>query len=281
MDSALSLAQANILMKAIMLAAGIGSRLGNPETSRQPKVLLQFDGRSLLERHIDFLQRQGIDELILAVGFNRVAIEQEIESLGASGFVRTVVNPDFEAGSILTLWALRDELCSGGPALLMDADVLYEEQLLDRLVSSRHNNCALLDRVVIPDEEAVKLCIRDGEIVEFRKWVSTDFDFNGESVGFFKLSPEVAHSLVSQTQLYVEQGRRTDPYEEPLRDVMLTSPPATMAYEDITGMPWIEIDSAADLKNAHTNILPRMISSRPTLSRHAGTSPTQLNTNGG
>jgi choline kinase len=248
-------------MKAIMLAAGTGSRLGNSGTPAGPKVLLRFDGRSLLQRHIDILQRQGIDELVLGVGFNRAAIEQEIEALGAAGFVRTVENPDFEAGSILTLWALRDELCSGEPALLMDADVLYEEQLMERLVTSRHGSCALLDRVATPDEEAVKLCIRDREIVEFRKWLSTDFDFCGESVGFFKLSSEVADSLISQTRLYVEQGHRGDPYEEPLRDVMLTSRPATMAYEDVTGLPWIEIDSAADLDHAHTEILPRITAS--------------------
>ena len=44
-------------MKAVMLAAGIGVRLGNSETRNVPKVLLRFGGESLLQRHIDYSRR--------------------------------------------------------------------------------------------------------------------------------------------------------------------------------------------------------------------------------
>lgn len=245
-------------MKAVMLAAGIGDRLGHTGMHKMPKVLLEFGGRTLLQRHIEILQRQGIEELVLGVGFNREDIEQEIASLGAEKFVRTVFNPDFENGSILTLWALRDALCSGGPVLLMDGDVLYDSRLMERLITSDHSSCSLLDRVTLLDDEAVKLCIRDHEIVEFRKWLSTDFDFCGESVGFFKLSAAMALSTVAQAHSHIDQGHRDEPYEEPLRDVILTSRRGTLSYEDISGLPWIEIDNAADLARANAEILPRI-----------------------
>lgn len=246
-----------------MLAAGMGVRLGHSGMRKAPKVLLELGGRTLLQRHIDILRRQGVDELVLGVGFNRDDIEQHIEALGAGDFVRTVDNPHFEEGSILTLHALRAELGWGGPVLLMDGDVLYDDRLMERLVMSDHPNCSLLDRVALPDDEAVKLCIRDGEVVEFRKWLSTDFDYCGESVGFFKLSADMAASTVAQAGLHVAQGRRSEPYEEPLRDVMLTSRRGTLAVEDITGLPWIEIDSAADLTRANTEILPRLQAAAP------------------
>ena len=225
-----------------MLAAGIGVRLGNLETRNVPKVLLRFGGESLLQRHIDILKRNGVEELVLGVGFHREEIEQEIAALGAKDFVRTVFNRDYEAGSVVTLWTLRHELCRGGPILLMDGDVLYDPRLMKRLVTSDHPNCLLLDRVVALDDEAVKLCIREGEIVEFRKWLSAEFDFHGESIGFFKMSASMAESVIAQTQLYVGKDRRNDPYEEPVRDVILTSRRGTIAYEDVTGLPWIEID---------------------------------------
>lgn len=253
-------------MKAVMLAAGLGARLCSSEPRSSPKVLLRFAGRSLLQRHIDILRRHGVEELVLGVGFNREAIEQEVAAIGANEFVRTVFNPEFEAGSIVTLWTLRDELCWGGPVLLMDGDVLYDDRLMERLVTSEHPNCLLLDRVDALDDEAVKLCIRDHEIIEFRKWLSAEFDFCGESVGFFKLSARVAESLIAQTRLYLEQGRRSDPYEEPFRDVIQTSRRGTIAYEDITGLPWIEIDYAADVERANAEILPRILAaaaSRP------------------
>ncbi len=260
-------------MKAVMLAAGIGNRLGNNRMRTTPKVLLKFGGRTLLQRHIEILQCAGIEELVLGVGFNREDIEQEIASLGAAHYVRTVFNPDFENGSILTLWVLRDALCSDGPVLLMDGDVLYDSRMMTRLITSDHSSCSLLDRVTLLDDEAVKLCIRDGKIVEFRKWLSAEFDFCGESVGFFKLSADMATSTIAQVQVHIEQGRRDEPYEEPLRDVILTSRRGTLAYEDITGLPWIEIDYAADLMRANSEILPLLQAHRPLGVGHASPAP--------
>jgi choline kinase len=246
-------------MKAVMLAAGIGARLGSKVTEPPPKILLRFGGKSLLEFHIDLLKRQGIDELVLGVGYRHQDIEQEIKALGAQDFVRTVLNNDFLEGNIVTLWTVRDELRCGGPVLLMDGDILYDEALLQRLVKSSHQNCLLIDRDFEPGDEPVKICVRDGAIVEFRKWLSTPFDFCGESVGMFKLSAEAAQQIIAQTALYLDQERRYEPYEETIRDVLLTAPRDAFGFEDITGMPWIEIDFAADVEHAEADILPRII----------------------
>ncbi len=256
-------------MKVVMLAAGIGARLGFTATKPPPKVLLRFGGKSLLQFHIEILRRHGMDELVLGVGYHHQEIERQIAALGARDYVRTVFNEDYEEGNIVTLWALRDELCCGEPVLLMDADVLYDEELVERLVNSRHQNCLLLDRAFDPGDEPVKACVRDGEIVEFRKWLSAEFDFCGESVGFFKLSAEVARKIIIQTELYLRQGRRHEPYEEPIRDVLLTLPRGAFAFEDITGVPWIEIDFAADIERANAEILPRILTAEG--SRRAGT----------
>jgi len=246
-------------MKVVMLAAGIGARLGFTATKPPPKVLLRIGGKTLLQYHIEILKRQGVDELVLGVGYHHQDIERQIAALGAQDYVRTVFNEDFEEGNIVTLWALRGELCCDEPVLLMDADVLYHEELVARLVNSRHQNCLLLDRAYDPGDEPVKICVRDGEIVEFRKWLSTDFDFCGESVGFFKLSAEMAEKIIFQTGLYLRQGRRQEPYEETIRDVLLTSPRGTFAFEDITDMPWIEIDFVADIARANAEVLPRIL----------------------
>ena len=246
-------------MKAVMLAAGVGARLGPAVAERSPKILLQFGGKSLLQRHVESLKRHGVDELVLGVGYHQEEIEQEIAALCAEDFVRTVFNKDYNDGNIVTLWILRDELCCGKPVLLMDADVLSDECVLSRLIFSQHENCMLLDRGFIPGDEPVKLCIRNGEIVEFRKWLSAEFDFCGESVGLFKLSACVAEKIVAQSGLYLAQGRRQDPYEEAIRDVLLTSKDHTFSFEDITGMPWIEIDFAADIEHANAVILPRIL----------------------
>ncbi|MDE0810582.1 MAG: phosphocholine cytidylyltransferase family protein [Alphaproteobacteria bacterium] len=247
-------------MKAVMLAAGIGARLGSNITEPPPKVLLRFGGKSLLEYHLKILKEQGIDELVLGVGYKHDDIEQEIAALSAQDFVRTVFNADYREGNIITLWSLRDDLSCGDPVLLMDADLLYDEELLKRLINSPRANCLLLDRGFEPGDEPVKICVRDGQIVEFRKWLSADFSYCGESVGMFKLSSDAAARIIAQTKLYLDQGHRQAPYEETIRDVLLTSPRGTFAFEDITGLPWIEIDFAVDVTRAEDEILPQIVS---------------------
>jgi choline kinase len=246
-------------MKAIMLAAGIGARLGSTTKQHPPKILLRFGGKSLLQRHVEVLKRHGIEELVLGVGYCHQDIDRQIESLEIQDYVRTVLNEDYEEGNIVTLWSLRHEFCGREPVLLMDADVLYDEEVVERLINSQHQNCLLLDRSFDAGDEPVKVCVRDGEIVEFRKWLSADFDFCGESVGFFKLSAEVARKVIIQTELYLRQGRRREPYEETIRDVLLTSRRGIFAFEDISGVPWIEIDFLADIERANAEILPRIL----------------------
>ena len=72
----------------------------------------------------------------------------------------------------------------------------------------------------------------------------------------------MACQIIEQTRLYLDQGRRNEAYEETIRDVILTSPRGHFAYEDITGLPWIEIDFHADVMQAKLDILPRILSER-------------------
>jgi choline kinase len=81
-------------MKVAMLAAGVGRRLAMGEDA-PPKVLLRFDGVSLLQRHLDILAHFGLLDLTLAVGHQAGAIEAELGTLGARGPVRTRFNPDY------------------------------------------------------------------------------------------------------------------------------------------------------------------------------------------
>ena len=68
-------------------------------------------------------------------------------------------------------------------------------------------------------------------------------------MGFFRFDAAVAARLASQAQKYVENGRTDEPYEEAIRD-LLRETPGLFQFEDITGLPWIEIDFPADVERA-------------------------------
>ncbi|MEM7255205.1 MAG: phosphocholine cytidylyltransferase family protein [Pseudomonadota bacterium] len=241
-------------MRAVMLAAGVGSRLG--DATERPKCLLAFEGKTLLARHIERLHALGISELVIAVGFQADVVEAAVAALRTPMPVRFVRNPDYREGNIVTLWHVREAFEGESEFLLMDADVLYDRRILSRLVTSSHANCMLLDRDYEPGDEPVKICLRDGAIVEFRKIPDAGVQYteHGESVGFFKLDAEGAAALLRRTEGYIERGARETPYEDAIRDLILSND-VRFGVEDITGLGWIEIDFAEDIARANT-LLP-------------------------
>ena len=241
-------------MRAVILAAGVGKRLG--KKGSLPKCLLKFGKKTLLQRHLEFLNICGIEKTTIAVGYQKESIQSEIEKLGMNNFTNTIFNPNYEKGSILSLWATRDQITYGGDILLMDADVLYGQALLSKLVETNHANSFLMDKNFELGEEPVKICIRNGKIVEFSKKVEVEFDICGESVGFFKFSFETAKKLIKNTERFKINPEEC--YEEPLRDLVLNSSSNTFSVEDITGMPWMEIDFPGDIRKAQEKIFTQL-----------------------
>jgi choline kinase len=255
-------------MRAIILAAGRGLRLQQPEDQQLPKCLLQFDGMSLLERHLRMLKAAGIDEVVLALGFRHEQVEAELDRLAWRPRPQIVLNPGFELGSVLTVHVAADAMTRGGEILLMDADVLYDERILRALTAgSRPVNRVLIDREFEAGDEPVKVCVRNGVPVELRKRVAADLQYDtiGESVGFFRFEPAGARRLAALVAGYVRDGRSSMPHEEAVRDLILERTPVVEVV-DVTGSPWIEIDFRDDVERAAREVLPLLqpLSGAPT-----------------
>jgi choline kinase len=245
-------------MKVAMLAAGVGSRLEAGPAAR-PKALLRFAGKSLLQRHLEILLSFGLDDITMVVGHRAAEIERELAAIGAADLVRTLLNPDYQASSLLSLWTLREVLAAGAPVLYMDADVLYDRRLLAGLLDSPHADCLLIDRDAELTEESVKVCVQGDRVVDFHKRVrASGYDYSAEWVGFARFAPTSAARLVRAIQPYVETGRTDVIYEEPMRDLILAQG-GRFGLAESTGLPWIEIDFPDDLERARHAIQPRLI----------------------
>jgi choline kinase len=117
----------------------------------------------------------------------------------------------------------------------------------------------LIDRDFEPGEEPVKVCMREGSPIELRKQIPPElnYDFMGESVGFFRLDQIAARRLADLAAVYVETGRAAAPHEEALRDLLLERR-QIFEIADVTGAPWIEIDFPVDVTRAALDVLPRL-----------------------
>lgn len=245
-------------MKTVLLAAGVGQRLG-AVSGNKPKCLIEFDGVSLLRRHLRILEHYGMTEIIIVTGYQPDLLAREIAATDTAAITRCVHNPDYTKGSLISMRTGLAEMQTDRDFILMDADVLYDHRIMQRLVTTPLHNCFLLDRDFEAGEEPVKLCMRDGRLVEFRKKIngSLQFDLQGESVGFFRFAPATAHHLVRAANHYLQRGEDRQPYEECIRDLLLDRP-QDFGYEDITGLHWIEIDFPEDIITAKNTILPHM-----------------------
>ncbi len=245
-------------MKAIILAAGIGKRLGEISGNRH-KCLLEFDGVSLLRRHISLLLQHNNTEILVVTGYREDEIKAELARLNSDIEIQTAFNPDYESGSVISLWTAQAFLESGDDIILMDADVLYDPIILQTLIESKKSNCFLLDRDFVPGDEPVKICVLGNTMIDFRKQIASQlqFDFQGESVGFFRFESDIARQLAQQCKIYLDNEQKDAPYEEALRDLLLKSPDS-FQFEDVSGLAWIEIDFPEDVKRAQNEILSKI-----------------------
>jgi choline kinase len=247
-------------MRAIILAAGRGLRLKQPEDEQVPKCLLRFGGMSLLERHLRMLRTAGVTDIVLALGFRHELVEAELDRLQWNPRPEVVINDQFELGSVLTVHTVADAMIRGGDVLLMDADVLYDERIMRALVAGASPvNRLLIDREFEPGDEPVKVCVQNGVPIELRKQpdANLQYDTIGESVGFFRFDQAAARRLTDLVAGYVNGGRANMPHEEAVRD-LVRERSQVLDVSDVTGSPWIEIDFTVDVERATRDVLPQL-----------------------
>ena len=136
--------------------------------------------------------------------------------------------------------------------------MLYDTRMITRLLKGTAEGVLLVDRELEPGDEPVKICFDEaGRIVDFRKIPANPHVRFGESVGFFHFSGAVAKDLAERCAWYVGQGLVRTEYEEAIRDLILAAP-ERFAAEDVTDLPWTEIDFPEDVIKARDVVLPQL-----------------------
>jgi len=228
-------------MRAVLLAAGRGRRMGSAE----PKCLIDIDGKTLLERHLVNLREAGITGLTIVVGFEKERIVTALAGLRPALPVELVDNPRFVHGSIVSLQVAADRLLDG--AIWMDADVLYPTALLGRLVASRHDDCLLLDGRSEESGEEMMVAVRGGRAVKIARRVGPGWDFSGESVGFAKVGRAGGAVMKRILDEEVAAGRLDQEYEAAMDRAFAEVP---FGYERVDDFAWTEIDFEEDVVKA-------------------------------
>ncbi len=239
-------------MKALILAAGIGKRL----KSNIPKILLKIGSKSLLERHIENLLNLGIKNIGIVIGYKSNQLRNFIKKIDRKKNIKIFKNSSYKLGSIVSLVSASNFFYIKGNLILMDGDVLYDKKILKKLFNSKKKNCLIIDKKFEKGQEPVKVCIKNNKIIDFGKNVNQDFDYQGESVGFFKFSNKSSLKLLQQSRKIMKSNKNLM-YEEAIQKI-IKEKKIRMNFENITNLPWIEIDFKKDLILAKKKILKQI-----------------------
>jgi choline kinase len=233
-------------MKAIILSAGQGSRLGHLVDDK-PKCLIDFNGRSLLDRQLDTLEANGVQDAVVVTGFHDELVDEAIARRNGGPKVRTIFNPFYKvADNTGSLFMARGELA--GDCLVWNGDTLVSNALMARVVGNdRAGICVTVDRKDSYDEDDMKVAAgADGRLRAIGKRIAEGV--NAESIGLLAFRAGGAERFREA----IEQAMRTSEGTSIwyLRVIHHLAQNGQVWTLDIAGEEWGEVDFPSDVEAA-------------------------------
>jgi len=233
-------------MKAIILAAGVSRRL-YPLTYEIPKCLIEVGAKPILNHQLEALQSSGITDIIMVVGYYREAIMSHVQSQFPDINFEFVINHHyFETNTAYSL-RLCNESVNGDTFVLMNADVLYPKEVLNRVIHSNHDTSLAVEIKPCGREEVKVVEGDDNRLVAIGKELIED-NALGEFIGVAKFSAEFSTAFGESLDRLITAGGTADYFEAAIHPLMSEY---SVYYEDVSDLPCIEIDFIEDLEKAH------------------------------
>ncbi|HCM25995.1 MAG TPA: aminotransferase [Treponema sp.] len=241
-------------MQALILAAGMGKRLGK-YTKNSTKCMVDVNGKTLIERSLEALQAAGIGRVIIVIGFRGDHLKEFLEGRFPKLEIVYIDNPIYDkTNNIYSLWLAREAFASDD-TLLLESDLIFEPSIIRELLKAKSPNLAVVSRfeswmdgtVTVLDEEDDIVSVVDK--AHFR-W--GDIEDYYKTVNIYKFSKEfVRDHYLPFLEAYMSSRGRNEYYEQVLK-VLAFLENADLKGFRVKGRRWYEIDDPHDLSVAET-----------------------------
>ena len=223
-------------MKIVILAAGIGSRLGNPF----PKPLTELkNGKSIMQMQTENIaSKYNIDDVNVVVGFKKDLIMERFPELSY------VYNPFFDRTNTSKSLLQVIKKHKDKSILWMNGDVVFDKsifEILDKYIAKNTSFVAVNTNKVA--EEEVKYTLKNGYIDQLSKTVQNGL---GEAVGINFISSDDIATLINR----LEECDANDYFERGL-ELAIEKDNIKVEAVDISAYDCMEIDFVEDLENAN------------------------------
>ncbi|MGB0553251.1 MAG: NTP transferase domain-containing protein [Alphaproteobacteria bacterium] len=241
-------------MKAIILAAGMGSRI-RPLTDNCPKCLLKVGGKTILEMMLSHIQSCGISEVIFVLGYLQDQVRDYVKTAFPELDATYLVNDDYSTTNTGYSLMLALGETKGCAFVKFDADVVFDEEILRRLIDSEHENCLCIDKNIQLDAEEIKVTVEGAnKVVKVSKSVRP-IDAIGESIGIEKINGHTTELLLAELQKNMLDVKNHQNYYEDAYERLISQTVPFHAL-DISGLRWTEIDTHEDFATAEKMFRP-------------------------
>ncbi len=230
-------------MKALILAAGLGSRLA-PITNDRPKSLVPVNGKPILMKQIENLHKNDIADITIVSGYKAEILEKSVHALWPEICIIESVNYATTNNMYSAYLGIKFMFKNGQfePFIMMNADVFFDSSVLCGLLANNAQDAIAVDigRYL---EESMKVVEQDGRLTAISKQILPE-DTLGCSIDVYKFSALGAEAFFKHCVDYIEKKKKMKMWSEvalneTLSDVVFKASP-------LNGR-WFEIDSCEDL----------------------------------
>lgn len=241
-------------MQAVILAAGMGKRLGEL-TKGNTKCMIEVGGETLISRLLHQLDQLNLQRIILVVGYKAKELQDYLQTIPIQTTIEFVENTIYDkTNNIYSLYLAKDYL-TADDTLLFESDIIMEDAVIQKLVNNPYPDLALVDKyeswmdgtvVTIDDENRILRFIPNSlfqydEIPDYYK-----------TVNVYKFSKHFSSTMyVPFLEAYCKALGRNEYYEQVLRVITMLDNSSIRALP-LTGEQWYEIDDIQDLDIAES-----------------------------
>lgn len=241
-------------MQAIILAAGMGKRLGEL-TKGNTKCMIEVGGETLISRLLRQLDRQHLSRIVMVIGYKAQKLRDYLATLHIHTAIEYVENTIYDkTNNIYSLYMAKDYLRTED-TLLFESDIIMEDAVIDKLVSNPYPNLALVDKFESWMDGTVVTIDEENRILRFIP--NSQFRYEEipqyyKTVNVYKFSREFsANMYVPFLEAYCTALGRNEYYEQVLRVINMVDNSGMRALP-LSGEQWYEIDDIQDLDIAES-----------------------------
>lgn len=241
-------------MQAIILAAGMGKRLGEL-TKGNTKCMVNVNGISLIDRTLTQLSELSLSRIIIVIGYKGANLKNYVGDEYKGVKIEYINNPVYDKTNNIYSLSLAKKELQEDDTLLIESDLIFDDALFSMIVDNPYPNLALVAKYETWMDGTMVRIDADCNIVNFvpkDAFRYEDVDVYYKTVNIYKFSREFsANEYIPFLDAYSRVMGNNEYYEQVLRVLTLLNS-STLKALPIQDEKWYEIDDVQDLDIAST-----------------------------